>query len=231
MALPLVIECRALDHAFGTGEARTQVLFGVNLAVAQGEFVVLKGASGSGKTTLLTLLAGLRESQEGTVEVLGNRLNGAHRRDLVAVRRRLGFIFQSHNLHPALSAMQNVRMGLELHGGPAMANWQQAAAHLLTSLGLCARLDYLPSNLSGGQKQRVAVARALVGNPDIVFADEPTAALDAASGRKVVEILKELGRRRGTTSLVVTHDPRVLDSADRIVTLEGGRIVDDMRRP
>jgi putative ABC transport system ATP-binding protein len=231
MAAPLVIECRALDHAFGTGEARAQVLFGVDLAVRRGEFVVLKGASGSGKTTLLTLLACLREIQTGTVEVLGNRLDGARAGRLVEVRRRLGFIFQSHNLHPALSAMQNVRMGLELHGGPAMGNWQDAAAHVLTSLGLGARLDYLPAKLSGGQKQRVAVARALVGNPDIVFADEPTAALDAESGRKVVDILKKLGHRRGTTSLVVTHDQRVLDCADRIVTLDGGRIVDDVRRP
>lgn len=227
MAAPTVIDCHALDHAFGTGEARAQVLFGVNLTIARGEFVVLKGASGSGKTTLLTLLACLREIQTGSVEVLGERLDGARARRLVEVRRRLGFIFQSHNLHPALSAMQNVRMGLELHGGPALENWQQAAAHMLTSLGLGARLDYLPSKLSGGQKQRVAVARALVGNPEIVFADEPTAALDAESGRKVVDILKSLGQRRGTTSLVVTHDQRVLDCADRIVTLDGGRIVDD----
>jgi putative ABC transport system ATP-binding protein len=231
MAAPLVIECRALDHAFGTGEARAQVLFGVDLAIARGEFVVLKGASGSGKTTLLTLLACLREIQAGTVEVLGNRLDGARAGRFVEVRRKLGFIFQSHNLHPALSAMQNVRMGLEVHGGPAMANRHQAAAHMLTSLGLGARLDYLPSKLSGGQKQRVAVARALVGNPDIVFADEPTAALDTESGRRVVDILKELGRRRGTTALVVTHDQRVLDCADRIVTLDAGRIVDDVRRP
>jgi putative ABC transport system ATP-binding protein len=165
------------------------------------------------------------------VEVLGNRLEGAQNRGLVEVRRRLGFIFQSHNLHPSLSAMQNVRMGLELHGGAAMMNWRQAAAHMLTSLGLGTRLDYLPSELSGGQKQRVAVARALVGNPEIVFADEPTAALDGESGRKVVDILKELGRLRGTTSLVVTHDQRVLERADRVVTLDSGRIIDDVRRP
>jgi putative ABC transport system ATP-binding protein len=193
--------------------------------------VVLKGASGSGKTTLLTLLACLREIQGGSVDVLGNRLDGARAKRLVEVRRRLGFIFQSHNLHPALTAMQNVRMGLELHGRQAMGHWQQAASHMLTSLGLGERLDYLPAKLSGGQKQRVAIARALVGNPEIVFADEPTAALDAESGRRVVDILKELGRRRGTTSLVVTHDPRVLDCADRVITLDGGRIIDDQRRP
>lgn len=230
MGAPVVIDCHALDHAFATGEMRAQVLFGVNLTVARGEFVVLKGASGSGKTTLLTLLARLREVQGGAVEVLGKRLDGARSRRLVAVGRRQGFIFQSHNLHPALSAMQNVRTGPELHGGHVMVTWQEAAAHKLTSLGLGARLDYRPAKLSGGQKQRVAVARALIGNPEIVFADEPTAALDAESGRKVVDILKELVRLRGTTSLVVTHDQRVIDCANRIATLEGGRIVDDVRR-
>jgi putative ABC transport system ATP-binding protein len=231
MTAPNIIDCRALDHAFGTGEARAQVLFGVDLSIARGEFVVLKGASGSGKTTLLTLLACLRQIQGGTVEVLGNRLDGAPAKRLVEVRRRLGFIFQSHNLHPALSAMQNVRMGLELHGGQAMENWQDRAAHILTSLGLGARLDYLPAKLSGGQKQRVAIARALVGNPEIVFADEPTAALDADSARRVIEILKELGRRRGTTSLVVTHDQRLLDCADRIVTLDSGRVIPWIGKP
>jgi putative ABC transport system ATP-binding protein len=121
--------------------------------------------------------------------------------------------------------MQNVRMGLELHGNPAMRNWKPAAAHILTSLGLGERLDYLCAKLWGGQKQRVAIARALVGNPLIVLADEPTAALDAVSGVKVIDILKELGRTRGTTTLVVTHDQRVMDRASRIVTLDAGRVV------
>jgi putative ABC transport system ATP-binding protein len=221
-----VISCQGLDHSFGTGEAQTQVLFGVDLTINVGEFVVLKGASGSGKTTLLTLLACLREIQGGSVTLLDQPLRGAPQRRLVALRRQLGFIFQSHNLHPALTAMQNVRMGLELHGNPAMRNWRATAAHILTSLGLGERLDYRPAKLSGGQKQRVAIARALVGNPRIVFADEPTAALDATSGNKVIDILKELGRTRGTTTLVVTHDQRVMDRANRIVTLDAGRIVD-----
>ncbi len=220
-----VISCRQLDHAFGTGEARTQVLFGIDLEIEEGEFVVLKGASGSGKTTLLTLLACLRGIQAGSATLLDQPLKGAPQGRLVALRRQLGFIFQAHNLHPALTARQNVRMGMELLGSAAMRNWRPAATHILSSLGLGERLDYLPAKLSGGQKQRVAIARALVGNPRIVFADEPTAALDAVSGLKVVEILKELGRTRGTTTLVVTHDQRVLDSADRIVTLDGGRMV------
>jgi putative ABC transport system ATP-binding protein len=224
MARP-VISCHGLDHSFGTGEARTQVLFDVDLAINEGEFVVLKGASGSGKTTLLTLLACLREIQRGSVTLLGQPLTDAPQGQLVRLRRQLGFIFQAHNLHPALTAMQNVRMGLELHGHPALRNWRAAATHVLTSLGLGERLDYLPAKLSGGQKQRVAIARALVGNPQIVFADEPTAALDALSGIKVIDILKELGHTRGTTTLVVTHDQRVMDRADRIVTLDAGRIV------
>jgi putative ABC transport system ATP-binding protein len=223
---PVVIEARDLDHAFGTGQARAQVLFGVNLQVREGEFVVLKGASGSGKTTLLTLLAALREIQAGEVTVLGDRLDRARAADLVAVRRRLGFIFQAHNLHPALTAMQNVRMGLELQRRPAMDRWHEAATHLLSLLGLGDRLHHRPGQLSGGQKQRVAIARALVGNPQIVFADEPTAALDAEAGGRVVTLLRDLGQSRGTTSLVVTHDPRVIARADRVVTLDGGHIID-----
>jgi putative ABC transport system ATP-binding protein len=148
----------------------------------------------------------------------------------VACRRQLGFIFQAHNLHDSLTAMQNVRMGPEVHGRAALQNWQEACAHLLRTLGLGERLDYLPANLSGGQKQRVAVARALVGNPNIIFADEPTAALDRDSGLQVVGMLKRLGEERGTTTLMVTHDPRILDLADRILTMEDGRIVGDHRR-
>jgi putative ABC transport system ATP-binding protein len=123
--------------------------------------------------------------------------------------------------------MQNVRMGLEVHGRKATTQWHAAAEHLLTMLGLSDRLDYLPANLSGGQKQRVAVARALVGNPDVIFADEPTAALDRESALNVVSLLKRLGRERGTTTLMVTHDPKIIDMADRIVTMDDGRIVVD----
>jgi putative ABC transport system ATP-binding protein len=199
------------------------VLFGVNLDIAAGDLIVLLGASGSGKTTLLTLLGCLREVQTGSVRVLGQELNGAAEAVRVRVRRRLGFIFQAHNLHESLTARQNVLMGLEVHGQIPAAG--EAAAHLLALLGLGERLDYLPGNLSGGQKQRVAVARALVGNPEIVFADEPTAALDRESGRIVVEMLRRLGRARGTTTLMVTHDNRILELADRILRMEDGRIL------
>jgi len=134
---------------------------------------------------------------------------------------------RADNLHPALTAMQNVRMGLELHGAGAMAHWQEAAAHMLTLLGLGERLHHRPAALSGGQKQRVAIARALVGNPEIVFADEPTAALDAEAGTRVVDLLQALGRQRGTATLIVTHDPRVIARADRVLELDAGKIVAD----
>lgn len=222
---PIVV--RGLDHWFGEGEARKQALFDVDLTIGRGQLVSLMGPSGSGKTTLLTLMGCLREVQKGNVRLLGAELNGASEDLLVRCRRRLGFIFQAHNLHESLTAIQNVRLGLEVHGPAAMARWREASAHLLGLLGLKDRLDYLPGNLSGGQKQRVAVARALIGNPDIVFADEPTAALDKKTGHEVVALLKRLARARGTTVLMVTHDNRILEMADRIVTMEEGRIVGD----
>jgi len=217
-----VIECQGLSHVFGAGEAAARVLTGIDLTVGAGEFVVLKGASGSGKTTLLTLLACLREVQTGEVRLLGERVDGATPARRQAMRARLGFIFQAHNLHPALTAMQNVRIGLELHG---VRQWRKAAAHMLGLVGLGERLDHLPDQLSGGQKQRVAIARALISNPEIVFADEPTAALDHDSGLLVVRLLKRSGAERGTTTVMVTHDNRILELADRIVTLEDGQIV------
>jgi len=218
---------RGLNHWFGEREARKQALFDIDLSLQPGRLTILLGASGSGKTTLLTLIGCLRRVQEGSVTLLGTELAGADESALVQCRRRLGFIFQAHNLHESLTALQNVRMGLEVHGRKAEAQWREASAHLLALLGLTDRLDYLPANLSGGQKQRVAVARALVGNPDIVFADEPTAALDKESALNVVTLLKRLGRERGTTTLMVTHDAKIMDLADRIVTMEEGRLVGD----
>lgn len=216
-----------LCHWFGEGEARKQALFDIDLEIEAGKLTVLVGASGSGKTTLLTLIGCLRRVQAGSVKLLGTELAGAEEDLLIACRRRLGFIFQAHNLHDSLTAMQNVRMGLDVHGRAAAENWQEAARHILTLLGLEDRLEYLPGNLSGGQKQRVAIARALVGNPDIVFADEPTAALDKASAMNAVDLLKRLGAERGTTTLMVTHDSKILDRADRIITMDDGRITGD----
>jgi putative ABC transport system ATP-binding protein len=221
------INVHGLNHWFGSGEARIQALYDVNLKVKRGSLTVLIGPSGSGKTTALTLMGCLRDVQDGSVNLLGHELNGA-RADLnEALRRRLGFIFQAHNLHGSLTALQNVLMGLQVHGTADLSGQLAASRHMLKLLGLGDRMDYLPANLSGGQKQRVAVARALVGNPEVVFADEPTAALDSESGTVIVEMLKRLGQVRGTTTVMVTHDNRILELADRIVTLEDGRIVKD----
>ncbi|MGJ5620448.1 ATP-binding cassette domain-containing protein [Sulfitobacter sp. MF3-043] len=222
---PIVVT--GLNHWFGTGEARKQALFDINLIVKRGSLTVLMGPSGSGKTTVLTLMGCLRDVQDGSVNLLGHELNGAGRALNESLRRRLGFIFQAHNLHGSLTALQNVLMGLQVHGLPNRQAQQDAARHALRLVGLADRMDYLPANLSGGQKQRVAVARALVGNPDVIFADEPTAALDSGSGLTVVTMLKRLGETRGTTTVMVTHDNRILEMADRIVTLEDGRIVRD----
>jgi putative ABC transport system ATP-binding protein len=222
---PVIV--KGLNHWFGDGEAKKQAIFDVSLNVARGSLTILMGPSGSGKTTVLTLMGCLREVQGGSVRLLEQELNGASAPAQVALRRRLGFIFQAHNLHGSLTARQNVLMGLQVHGRGDPAEYQRASDHMLGLVGLGERLDYLPGNLSGGQKQRVAVARALVANPEVVFADEPTAALDKESGRIVVEMLKALGRTRGTTTVMVTHDNRILELADRIVTLEDGRIVED----
>jgi putative ABC transport system ATP-binding protein len=220
-----VVDTRGLNHWFGSGEVRKQALFDVNLTLARGSFTALMGPSGSGKTTVLTLIGCLRAVQSGSVRLLRQELNGATEAHLVALRRRLGFIFQAHNLHESLTATQNVIMGLQMHSGVSDAVADTAARHALGLVGLEDRADYLPANLSGGQKQRVAVARALVGNPALVLADEPTAALDKDSAAEVVDLLKRLGAVRGTTTLLVTHDNRILDRADRILTLEDGRIV------
>lgn len=226
------LTAQGLNHWFGTGEARKQALFDINLQIARGSLTVLVGPSGSGKTTLLTLLGCLREVQDGSVNLLGHELRHATTSLNVALRRRLGFIFQAHNLHESLTATQNVVMGLQVKAQMENSATIHAATHALGLLGLGDRVDYLPANLSGGQKQRVAIARALVGNPDVVLADEPTAALDRETGANVVDLLKRLGHQRGTTTVMVTHDNRILDRADRILTLEDGRLIaDEVRQP
>ncbi len=220
------IQTRKLSHHFGNGETRLQVLHNLELDIPAGQFVILMGPSGSGKTTLLTLVGCLRSVQEGSVKLLGEELNGASDRTLMLMRRRLGFIFQAHNLHDSLTAFQNVRMGLDVHGKAHGSQIQEACMKVLDLVGLADRDDHYPSQLSGGQKQRVAVARALVGNPDVIFADEPTAALDKEMGQQVVELIRELANQRKTTVFMVTHDHRILDYADRIIKMEDGRILE-----
>lgn len=230
MAEAVPIRVQGLNHFFGEGEARKQAIWDVSLEIQRGKLTILMGPSGSGKTTVLTLMGCLRDVQDGSVELLGTELNGASEASLVHLRRRLGFIFQAHNLHESLTATQNVLMGLQVHGKGDPAKQRTAATHILGLVRLADRVDYLPGSLSGGQKQRVAVARALVSNPEIIFADEPTAALDKESGHTVVQMLKQLGQERGTTTVMVTHDNRILELADRIITLEEGRVVKDIRQ-
>jgi putative ABC transport system ATP-binding protein len=222
MASAIVIE--GLNHHFGRGAVRRQVLFDVALEVAVGEIVLLTGPSGSGKTTLLTLIGGLRAAQGGRLRVLGRELVGATALQLTLARREHGYIFQAHNLHRSLTAAQNVRMALEMRGTLSDAEMDRRARRILEGVGLGDHLDVKPDQLSGGQKQRVAVARALVGEPPLLLADEPTAALDSHSGREVVLLMQRLAREQGCTILLVTHDSRILDIADRTLSLEDGRL-------
>ena len=179
---------------------------------------LLVGPSGSGKSTLLTLIGALRSVESGSLTVLDRELFGASEADLMAVRRRIGFIFQSHNLVASLTVLQNVQLLLQL------AEADERAKAMLDAVGLSERLHHFPDELSGGQRQRVAIARALAPEPDLVLADEPTASLDSKSGQDVVELLGDLCRRRGSAVLLVTHDLRLLKDADRIWGIEDGRI-------
>ena len=220
-----VIDVAGLNHWFGSEETQRHVLRDLGFRLPRGGLTALIGASGSGKTTLLTILGGLRAVQHGSVRLLGEELNGVTPSKLSELRRRFGFIFQGHNLHGSLTARQNVMMGVKVKPNIADDLARDAAAHALELLGLGDRLDELPANLSGGQNQRVAVARALVGNPEIVLADEPTAALDRDSAMQVVCLLKRLGATRGTTTLLVTHDSRILERADAVLRLEDGSLL------
>jgi putative ABC transport system ATP-binding protein len=214
-----------LDHYFGTGELRKQVLYDINLDIQFGEIIIMTGPSGSGKTTLLTLMGGLRSTQTGSLKILNQEIYQASNQTLRNLRCNIGYIFQAHNLLSFLTARQNVRLSLELHPEAYQQDMDAAALAMLSAVGLEDRADYYPENLSGGQKQRVAIARALVSHPKIILADEPTAALDKKSGRDVVELMQHLAKQQGCTILLVTHDNRILDIADRIVYLEDGRLI------
>lgn len=223
------IVAKQLQHFYGTGDLRKQVLFDNDLEIYPGEIIIMTGPSGSGKTTLLTLIGTLRRVQEGALHVLGRPLHDASDADLLNLRREVGFIFQAHNLFDSLTATQNVRMALELADPTgSRADQTKLSRDILTQVGLGERTKHLPKELSGGQKQRVAIARGLVHNPRLVLADEPTAALDEASGRTVVNLLRERAERDKVTIIIVTHDNRILDVADRIVNLIDGSIRSDV---
>jgi len=219
-----VISIHNLDHYFGQGELKKQILFDISLEINAGEIVLMTGPSGSGKTTLLTLMGGLRSGQSGSLKIMGQEMCNASSDRLVKARRKIGYIFQAHNLHRSLSALQNVQMGLEVHGNLSRSEMRDRATQMLELVGLGQRINYFPDDLSGGQKQRVAIARALVSHPQIVLADEPTAALDSKSGREVVNLMQKLAKEQGCTILLVTHDNRILDIADRIVHMEDGKL-------
>jgi len=224
MATDDPIQTEGLCHAFGKGQLRRQILYDITTSVPAGEIVIVTGPSGSGKSTLLTLIGALRAAQDGEVRVLEENLRGARPAVLERVRRRIGFIFQQHNLLPALTARQNVELGVRVTGKWPGRKQRQRAAEMLEAVGLGAFMGTRPGRLSGGQRQRVAIARALAPEPAILLADEPTASLDSQSGRDVVDRMQTLARQQGTTILLVTHDNRILDIADRILHLEDGRL-------
>lgn len=224
---PPLISARGLSHFFGDGESRTQVLFDNSLDILPGQMVIMTGPSGSGKTTLLTLFGALRAAQSGRLTVLGHDLTGISGAGLTGIRRDIGFVFQMHNLLESLTALENVVMATHLTGLPR-ADAERRGTELLERLGLGHRLHHKPRALSGGQRQRVAVARAMVNRPRLILADEPTAALDKASSLEVVTLLHDHAKEQGGAVVMVTHDNRIIDRADRIMAMVDGRIVSDV---
>ncbi len=206
--------------------AAVHALNGVNLAVDSGEVVFLMGPSGSGKTTLLSIMGCILQPTSGSVRIRGREVAGLPERELPAIRlAHIGFVFQGFNLFPTLSAGENVELALDLKGIRGREA-RRRAMELFEQVGIGEKFDVFPSDLSGGQKQRVAIARALAGAPDILLADEPTAALDSHVGRRILELVRSLAHSQGVAVVIVTHDSRMLQFADRLVHIEDGRIVE-----
>lgn len=222
--MSLVIDIHNLSFSFGSGALTQPVLKDVTISIDKGEIVLITGPSGSGKTTFLTIIGGLRQAFHGSVKVLDQQLINSDEQVKVKIRQQIGYIFQQHNLLKSLTALQNVSMTLEMHDKLTEQKRLSRATEMLIAVGLGERLNYKPDQLSAGQRQRVSIARALVGQPKIVLADEPTASLDKQSGYEAVSILKHLAKESQTTILLVTHDYRILDIADRVVELEDGVI-------
>jgi putative ABC transport system ATP-binding protein len=213
-----------IEMTFPVGEQPLKVLKGIHLKIKTGDIQLLMGPSGSGKTTLLSILGGILTPTEGQVSLLGQEITGLSRHKLAQFRlRNMGFIFQGFNLFPALTASENVEAALNLKGIKGREGRQQAFK-LLEQVGLADKHKSLPSDLSGGQKQRIAIARSLAGKPRLILADEPTAALDSQRGRAVIELLRSLAKEEGCTVVMVTHDSRIIDIADRVVYVEDGNI-------
>ncbi|HEX9345002.1 MAG TPA: ABC transporter ATP-binding protein [Candidatus Acidoferrum sp.] len=220
-----VIRAKGLSKVYREGATELRALLEVDLEVRTGELTLLMGPSGSGKTTLLSILGCILRASEGKLEVLGEDVSLLAESELPRIRRgAIGFVFQGFNLFPALTAAENVALALDVRGVRA-GEAKKRGEELLAEVGLAQKARSFPADLSGGQKQRVAIARALAGDPPILLADEPTAALDSTSGRTVIELLQRLARVHGRAVVMVTHDPRVLSFGDRIIHLEDGRIV------
>lgn len=217
-----IIEARDISKSYSAGARDLRVLDHVSLAVADGEFVVVRGESGSGKSTLLAILSGLDTVDSGRVLIEGRDITDLHEDDLAPLRNStFGFVFQSFHLVPSLTTIENIMFPAELRGDPLA---REKAGQLLARVGLAERADSFPHQLSGGEKQRCAICRALVNDPRIIFADEPTGNLDSSNGAAVLELLRELHRERNTTLVLVTHSSEIAASAERVVTLRDGRI-------
>jgi putative ABC transport system ATP-binding protein len=229
--MPPAIAVSRVSKTYGSGPTAVRALVDVSLDVHAGEVLLMMGPSGSGKTTLLSIMGGILDASSGSVRVRGEELVGLPERERPRIRRsHIGFVFQGFNLFPALTSLENVALPLDVRGerGPEARDRARLA---LERVGLADKIDTHPADLSGGQKQRVAIARALVGDPSIVLADEPTAALDSTSGRTVLELLRSLARDGGRAIVLVTHDARALAFADRIVSIEDGRLRDGAHEP
>jgi putative ABC transport system ATP-binding protein len=223
----VVIEAADVVKALGEGAGRVLALKGVTIALAGGELTLLMGPSGSGKTTLLSILGCLLSPTEGAVKIRGRTVTGAGAEELARLRREnIGFIFQSYHLFPTLMAEENVRLPLDVRGERTQAALSKAR-EALAAVGLSHKLKSFPRDLSGGEQQRVAIARAIVGDPAVVLADEPTAALDSENGMAIMSVLAGIAKEKTRAVFVVTHDPRILPFADRIVRIEDGLLVGD----
>lgn len=219
-----IIMVRGLRHMYSEGDGTKEVLHGVDLDIFRGEIVIIMGPSGSGKSTLLKLMGAQLTLQEGEIVIDGKPLRGADKNGLMQIRRNLGFIFQSHHLLNSLKVVQNVQLPLAFDPKATAKSSRADALDALATVGIADQAEKFPSHLSGGQRQRVAIARALIRKPSIVLADEPTASLDQKSGREIVDIIKKMAREIGVTVVLVTHDNRILDIADRIISLVDGTI-------
>jgi putative ABC transport system ATP-binding protein len=226
----IVLELRGVSRTFGSGASEVRALIDVDVSVEQGELVAVMGPSGSGKSTLLTIAGGLEDPTSGEVYVAGHNLAAMSRNDLARLRRQsIGFVFQDFNLLAGLTAAENVSLPLELDGIPAKRA-RTVAIDALEAFGLSPRADTFPDDLSGGERQRVAIARAVVGERQLLLADEPTGALDSVNGESVMRLVRA-ACHTGVAGVVVTHDAQLASWADRIVFLRDGRVVDHTMPP